>query len=198
MSVQFYKPTKTIKGTASRFSLNTKNECVFLSLIKQVGWDGKNGSFKGGAQCVTKLSVVEMGRFVAVMDKNLTESFFHTSENQTVQIKFSPYYSQQNTSDQKGFSLLVTKTNNQTKTNTSFLMGFNFGEAVALRQFFVFAMDRVFAYLHQKEKKEFEDKQKNNNSGAASSLVNKSKKSNDDEEEDVVTNAEPVEEEVMF
>lgn len=66
MPLAFYKPNPSVKGCACSFSFNSKDGAVFLSLVKQTGWDNssKTGAFKGGAQCNVKLNTNEIGGLI--------------------------------------------------------------------------------------------------------------------------------------
>ena len=136
--IHFYKPTPRVTGTACSFYLNKKDNAFFSTLIKQDGWnsDRKIGSFKKNKdnprkRVNIKFSPLEIASIVDTIKRNKELSGYHGS-NQIVRFKFGPYIRED---EQKGFSFSVTKEDKEDSTQkTSFLIGFNFGEAELLQQ----------------------------------------------------------------
>jgi len=154
--IQFYKPNSKNTGSGCSFNYSAKDDCVYINMIKQSGWDEskKRGSFSGNAQnpkmsCSLKLSTTEMGEIVSAIRRNGDFSGFHDSPKQVTKIKFSPYNraSKENPQQtvQVGFSLSVSKESKENaQDKTPFLMGFTFGEAVKLEAYLCMALVKSF------------------------------------------------------
>lgn len=101
-------------------------------------------------------------QLVSTASAKLSEfSNYHGGEgksNQTVQIKFAPYFSGE---AYKGLSLSVVKSDPQDSTSkVSFVMGFTIGEAITLREYLKFALTHCFSAIYSVDKKNFEEYQK--------------------------------------
>ena len=72
--LQFYKPNPKNTGSACSLYYSTSKECFFLQLLKQDGWNGKNGIFansrKDPLKNVTlKLSALEAAGLLLTLEK---------------------------------------------------------------------------------------------------------------------------------
>ena len=132
------------------------------SLIKQASWNSnaKKGSFaknkdNPSKRVIVKLSPTEVGGLIDSIETNREFSNYHTSQNQTLQIKFSPYMRDGN---QVGYSFSVYKQDKQDSTNkTSYVIGFTFPEARYLKEFLIYVLRKIFEKeneAHQKQQKE--------------------------------------------
>jgi len=132
------------------------------SLIKQASWDGnaKKGSFaknkdNPSKRVIIKLNPTEVGGLIDSIETNREFSNYHTSQNQTLQIKFAPYMRDGN---QIGYSFSVYKQDKTDSTNkTSYVIGFTFPEARYLKEFLIYVLRKIFEKeneKHQKQQKE--------------------------------------------
>ena len=161
--IHFYKPNAKVTGTACSFFFNTEEKAFFSQMIKQASWDSskRQGSFvknKGVADksVIVKLSAAEIGGVLDSIESNREFSAYHSSKNQISKIKFGKYEGE---GKQVGFSYSVNKENKEDSTsNTSFIIGFTFGEARLLKQYLMKALDASFTFYTPK-------KEQNQNSG---------------------------------
>ena len=136
--IHFYKPTPKVTGTACSFYLNKKDNAFFGTLIKQDSWNSERriGSFKKNKDNPSKrvnikFSALEIASFIDAIKRNQKFTGYHGS-NQIVRFTFGPYVRDE---EQKGFSFSVTKESKEDSTEkSSYLIGFNFGEAELLQQ----------------------------------------------------------------
>jgi hypothetical protein len=158
--IQFYKPNAKVSGSACSFWMNTDGS-VMASLIKQDSWnsDKKTGSFvknkdnpKG--RVIVKISPTEVGGIMDTIESNRSFSAYHSSQNQVLQIRFSPY-TDKSSNEQKGFSFSVNKQDkSDTNNKVSFIIGFTFPEARYLKQYLSFVLDYLFRKKFEEVKSE--------------------------------------------
>jgi len=159
--IQFYKPNPKTTGSACSFWSNYDGS-IMASLIKQASWDNnaKKGSFaknkdNPNKRVIVKLNPAEVGGLIDSIETNREFSNYHTSQNQTLQIKFAPYI---RNGDQVGFSFSVFKQDKQDSTNkASYVIGFTFPEARYLKEFLIYVLRKIFEKereSHQKDQKE--------------------------------------------
>jgi len=147
--ISFYKPNSKNTGTACSFSVNSKDESIWSSLIKQSSWNDtkKIGSFSENQNnpnksVKIKFALTEAAGLLDALERNTEFSAYHTSEKQSTQIKLSPYIRDDK---QVGFSYIVNKTDKQNSENKqSYLIGFYFNEARLLKEFLQYALSSVF------------------------------------------------------
>jgi hypothetical protein len=147
--ISFYKPNSKNTGTACSFSVNSKDNSVWGSLIKQSSWNDakKIGSFSENQNnpnksVKVKFSLTEAAGLLDALERNVEFSAYHTSEKQITRIKLSPYMRDDK---QVGFSYAVNKEDKQNSENKqSYLIGFYFNEARLFREFLVYALNSVF------------------------------------------------------
>lgn len=147
--ISFYKPNSKNNGTACSFSVNTKDESIWCSLIKQSSWNEKTktGSFidnKDNPQksAKVKFSLVEVAGLLESLEKNVEFSAYHSSDKQITKIKLLPYVREEK---QVGFSFSVNKENKENSENKqSFLIGFYFNEARLLKEFLLYTLQATF------------------------------------------------------
>ncbi|MDB4664879.1 hypothetical protein OAE97_00865 [Verrucomicrobia bacterium] len=152
--IQFYKPNPKVTGHACSFNYSDRDRCVYVNLIKQASWDDskKRGTFGQNAKnpaksCNFKLSDDEMCGIINTIRSNAEFKIFHSNPNQKTMGSFSPYMRQET---QMGFGLSINKqpTNGE---KSSFLVGFNFGEAIKLEAFFTFCLTKIFQALDKEQ-----------------------------------------------
>lgn len=158
--ISFYKPTKTVTGTACSFYYNSNDKSFFCTMIKQHGYNEKTrlGSFSENRnnpnkRVNVKFNAVEIASFIDTIESNREFTGYHGS-NQIARFKFCPYV---RGDQQIGFSLSVTKELKEDSTNkTNFLIGFTYPESVLLREHLAHLLKESFL----NEEKEFKSKNK--------------------------------------
>jgi len=152
----FYKPTRSVKGSLANFSFNSKGEKkgMFVEMVKQTGWDNQNstGSFKNGDKVNIKLSIFEAAAIMRAIEQNTAASekgFYHSSAKGSATISFSPYIRD---GKQIGFSLSISKQEG-TSDRKNFVIGFDFNESWALKEFLRFSLDHIFSGMYSDEVK---------------------------------------------
>jgi len=141
--IQFYKANAKVTGTACSFSVNPKDKSVYASLIKQKSWDAnsKTGRFDTENKCITKLNVMELGAIINAIETKTDWSAYHGTQTRATKMNFSPY----SQGDNHGYNFRVTADSKEDSENkATFSMGFRYGEAEALKQYFVFSMHSIF------------------------------------------------------
>ena len=147
--ISFYKPNSKNTGTACSFSVNSKDNSVWGSLIKQSSWNDakKIGSFSENQNnpsksVKVKFSLTEAAGLLDALERNTEFSAYHTSEKQITKIKLAPYIREEK---QVGFSYSVNKEDKQNVENKqSYLIGFYFNEARLLKEFLTYSLNSVF------------------------------------------------------
>lgn len=120
-------------------------------MIKQASWSGRTGSFKENrnnplGSITVKLSQKEVAGLLYAMDRNKEVSEVHTSERQSVQIRFTPYIDKQ-TNEQRGFSFGITKTILPERTDkVGIVIGLDFKEMRLLREYLIHLLNKSFEY----------------------------------------------------
>lgn len=164
--ISFYKPNSKNTGTACSFSVNTKDNSVWSSLIKQNGWNDakKIGSFSGNQNnpdksVRIKFSLVEAAGILDALNRNIEFSAYHSSERQITRIKFAPYIKDGN---QVGYSYMVSKENKENSENKqNYLIGFYFSEASLLKEFISYALRTIFEASRLESIKKIKNPSKN-------------------------------------
>jgi len=133
------------------------------SLIKQASWDGnaKKGSFaknkdNPNKRVIIKLNPTEVGGLIDSIETNREFSNYHTSQNQTLQIKFAPYL---RNGEQIGYSFSVFKQDKQDSGNkVSYVIGFTYPEARYLKEFLIYVLRKIFEKENEKHQKQQKEK----------------------------------------
>lgn len=159
--MNIFKSSKSIKGCAAGISFNSKEQCLFIQLVKQTSYNEETrlGSFAGGEKVTIKSSKAEIGSLLDVLRRNVPYSTVHRSRDAMTQIYFEPYFIVNNETQQKehkGYGLRVIKKSQDKESK--FLMSFNFGEAELLRSYLNFALDHMHGAEYAAEKKRYSDK----------------------------------------
>jgi hypothetical protein len=143
-----------------------KEGAVYVSLVKQVSWNesNKTGSFSGGSQTSIKLSPIEVGRFIRVLEKDETYNTVHRSDSGMTIIDFKPYVKN---GEFKGYGLAINKNTDGEKE--SFMVGIGLGEDVQVREFLKLALEHIHLAAYAEEKRRTEEyyESKNSKGGAA-------------------------------
>jgi hypothetical protein len=159
MRVQFYKPNPRVTGTACSF-WTSEDGSIMSSMIKQDSWDAskRRGSFSKNKdnpakKVIIKLNATEAGAIVDAMESNRKWSGYHQSAKQVTKINFGPYEMK---GEQVGFSYGVNKEDKEDSTNkSSFIIAFNFGEAVVLREALIDSIKKSVEFTPQHKSQNF-------------------------------------------
>lgn len=154
MAIHIYHPSKTVKGSAASFWYSSRENCVFATILKQSGWDeaSQNGTFKDSMddenkRVNIKLSAVEVGSILEVIDKNREFKTYHDNEVSPKTIAFIPWVKDD---VQKGFTFSVNVANKQDSTQSkSFFIGLNFGEARLIKEYLTYSL--CVSFISKKE-----------------------------------------------
>lgn len=160
--IQFYKPNPKNSGSACSFWSNYDGS-IMTSLIKQASWNdkAKKGSFaqnkdNPNKRVIVKLNPTEVGGLIDSIETNREFSNYHTSQNQTLQIKFTPYL---RNGEQVGFSFSVFKQDKTDSTNkASYVIGFTYPEARYLKEFLIYVLRKIFEAENEKHQKAQKEK----------------------------------------
>jgi hypothetical protein len=174
--MQLYKPNKSNKGHAIGLEFNSKDQNLFLSVIKQNGFNpnGK-GKFNGGKQVKVALGAHEVGGILSVISDlkqpiyktdratliptRRTQEYHHESEKQSCKIKFSPYVAQDGTVN--GLSFSVIQTDKKTTETTTYSFWAAPDEFSLLEEYLKFVLDHFFTADYSAKKKARDEKFKN-------------------------------------
>jgi hypothetical protein len=161
MSIQFYKPNKSNKGFAASFQDSHQNDCVFVQIIKQSGWDDTKhiGSFATSRTDITanttiKINDLEAAALLDVIERNRPFTAFHDSDSPK-SVSFVPWISKTppeegQKPEQRGFSFFITigsKTDSDYKN--AFYIGFSYAEARLIREFLINTLHSHFNIARQ-------------------------------------------------
>ena len=168
--LQFYKPNPRNTGSACSIYYSTSNKCFFLQVLKQDGWNGKNGVFgpsrTNPQRSVTlKLSTIEAAGILLTLEKaNDKFAGFHKypGARYTTTITLEPYTASK---EPGAYSLSIFKkdTQDSTAASVSFRIGLYAAEARLLREYLVLGLGQILLYRP-------EDKDKDKNVGEAASV----------------------------
>jgi len=158
--LQYYKPNKSVKGSAASFSLNSKKGNVFISVIKQVSYNEERhiGGFKGGKQANIQLDQFEIGALIDCIDSGRNFKGIHKSDKFTTTISFSEYIKEDK---HLGYGLSIYRQGDNPDDKDSWLIGFKFGEAVVLKKWLEFALTHIFTADYSVDKKKNDEYFKN-------------------------------------
>lgn len=141
-----FKPNARCLGHAAFFSLSAEKGCVYVSIIKQSGWNNetKKGSFKQSRDDSTKITSIklgtfELGKIINSIERRVPADMYHISPSGSTKISFSPRQVQtKDGGSATQFSLAVFKSK-----ELSFHISFDDGEAVVLREALKVALTEI-------------------------------------------------------
>ena len=164
-----YKPNQSNKGHGLGLQFNSKEEVLFLNLIKQNGFNANGkGKFNGGKQVTVALGAHEIGGILAVIDglkspiyasekatlkpKRHKQEYHHESEKQSLKISFSAY-EDKDSGEVKGLSISVLQTvkENSEKNSYSFWAGLD--ESYLIEEYLKFVLGHFFSADYAEDKK---------------------------------------------
>ena len=159
--IQLYKPNSRNEGCAFGFREGVNNDrdaepCVYVTAIKQFSWNSKtrNGSFSENKdnpdkKIQIKLNEVELGGFIAAVDRYQDFSAFHSYEDTKTSITFKTYSKK---GGEQAFSLTLTRNSAE-----KFGLGVEMGEAYLMAEYFRYILRKLF---HQRAVKQEEYRKK--------------------------------------
>lgn len=153
MGLLLFKPNKSVKGHSACFTFNSKDNAIFLQLVKQTGWTNDVGTFTGGQKLQVKFSIWEVGNMIDALKNNKEYKTYHDGINQQLNISLSPYMKE---GKQLGYGLKIYQTAGESKTG--FLLGLTFGEAVVVSKWLENALVHIFDAIYSadiQESKEY-------------------------------------------
>lgn len=164
MPFTLYKASPSIKGAGIGFSVNSKDQAIYVSMVQQSNWDGarKVGTF-AGAKANFKFTISEVGGFIHTILKNQPLKLYHQipGKHQT-SIEFSPWFVDAKDAngqltgkkEQKGYGFRATKTEGTNKTN--FNITISLGESYAILEWLRFALEKCYSAIYSQDKKDAE------------------------------------------
>lgn len=155
--IQFYHPTKDVRGTASSFWYSDRNDAAFATILKQSGWDeqNQNGVFKASVDDPTKkatikLDWVELGGILDCIERNRPFTSFHDFDDKPKAISFQPRFDKTEPTKQIGFAFSITITDKQDSTKKeSFYIAFRLPEARLIREYIIYLLHTHFKRVNK-------------------------------------------------
>mgnify|MGYP001593512640 FL=1 len=155
MPSNYFSANPKGSGAALFVSFQSKEQCVFFKLLKQVSWDAKSrtGSFKDGAFVNVKFSPDEVADFIRAVRVNGESKFYHQFINNVTSGWFRYYHfdAENNNPAKSGFGLTVKN------GDTEFKVGFTLGSAERLAEYLKFALQRINEAIYAADKKDAEE-----------------------------------------
>lgn len=158
MALTIFSGNKTGTGGAMFVTFASKDQAVYLKIVKQTEWNEKTSkpSFAGGAIVNIKLSMDEVGDYIHAVAGHTACKFYHEFNKEVTSGNFS-YWSKDYTgkdgkpAKSEGFGLSIKKGEIQAK------IGFSLGAAEKFSQYLQFALNHMFSAIYAQDKKEFEE-----------------------------------------
>lgn len=175
MGLTIFSGNKTVTGGAMFVTFQSKDQAVYLKIVKQTEWNEKTAkpSFTGGAVVNIKLSMDEVGDYIHAVAGHTARKFYHEFNKEVTSGNFS-YWSKDFTdkagkpAKSEGFGLSIKKGEIQAK------IGFSLGAAEKFSQYLQFALNHMFSAIYAQDKKEQEEyMKKRDGEKTASALVSK-------------------------
>ena len=164
-----YKPNQSNKGHGIGFQFNSKEEVLFLNVIKQNGFnESGKGKFSGGKQVTVALGAHEIGGILAVIDSlkspiyanekatlkpiRRKQEYHHESAKQSLKITFSAY-EDKTTGEVKGLSISVLQTVKEGSEKNSYSFWAGADEYFLIEEYLKFVLGHFFAADYAIDKK---------------------------------------------
>lgn len=186
MSLDFFKPTKSVKGALISVNFSAKADKVtegkvekgdrsfYVNLVAQTGWDNErgNGSFKDGKKITVKFAPHEIAGMLSAIKKNITlaeamgvQYVYHDGEKTATTINFGPHFKKVqkdgqwiDSGNQVGFALRVTKTDKVNKDNKDSLgIGLTWAETELFSLFLQDGLVHIFSALYASSINKFKE-----------------------------------------
>jgi hypothetical protein len=169
MSFQLFKPNGSNKGHGLGLQFNSKEEVLFLNVIKQNGFNANNkGKFLGGKQVTVALGAHEIGGILAVIDSlksplyktdkatlkpnRRKQEYHHESAKQSLKITFSAY-EDKTTGEVKGLSISVLQTVKEGSEKNSYSFWAGVDESYLIEEYLKFVLGHFFSADYAEDKK---------------------------------------------
>jgi len=164
-----YKPNSSGKGHGLGFQFNSKEEVLFLNVIKQNGFNANGkGKFNGGKQVTVALGKHEIGGILAVIDSlkaplyktdkatlkpnRRKQEYHHESAKQSLKITFSAYEDKES-GEVKGLSISVSQTVKEGAEKNSYSFWAGVDESYLIEEYLKFVLGHFFAADYAEDKK---------------------------------------------
>ena len=172
MPFLLYKPNKNNSGHGLGLQFNSKDQNLFLTIVKQTGFsEGGKGTFKGGKECRVALGAHEIGGILAVINglklpsyktEKITlaparheQKYHHESEKQSCKISFSPYITKEG--EVRGLSISIFQTIKESGEGTPFSFWAGIDEMFLLEEYLKFVLGHFNAADYSADKKKREE-----------------------------------------
>jgi len=166
--MHLYKPNKNSSGSACQVQYNRFSDCLYISLVKQTGWNpqgngGKGtGTFKNSpVNILAKFSKFEIGSFLDAIERNVEFKFFHSSNMGSTSGSFQPY---ERNGRLIGFSLSIFQKDTENNQQNA-VIGFTFSETIVLRELLLQALResaiKEFDKSEEYSRKKFQESNQN-------------------------------------
>jgi len=156
MNLSLYKPNSKNTGCAFNFSVGQGNKglpALYASAIQQHSWDGnsKTANFANNKEdpdknINVKFNEFEVGSIISAFDKRYEYSTYHTFEENSTSIKFTPWDKSVKAKDGQqtipAFGMVLTRNGNQV-----FRLPLEPGEVETLKRLFKFYLNELFNAL---------------------------------------------------
>jgi hypothetical protein len=152
---QYAKGNKNNTGMLTTVAFNSKEEAVFISLIRQTGWSAEHNrpTFGGGERIVIKINPIEVAGIITAIEKRDAFSFFHSFDGAAGTNGSLKYMEQQKDdgSTRCGFGLYMKKDGKDYKTS------FTVAEATEMSFFLRFSLDHIYSAIYSAAKQQAEE-----------------------------------------
>lgn len=172
-----YKPNQSNKGHGIGFQFNSKEEVLFLNVIKQNGFNANGkGKFNGGKQVTVALGAHEVGGILAVIESlkaplyktdkatlkpnRRKQEYHHESAKQSLKITFSAYEDKES-GEVKGLSISVLQTVKEGAEKNSYSFWAGVDESYLVEAYLKFVLEHFFAADYAEDKKKRAEAAKN-------------------------------------
>ena len=160
MNLSLYKPNSKNTGCAFNFSVGTGNKglpALYASAIQQHSWDSnaKTANFANNKDdpdknINVKFNEFEVGSIISAFNNRHEYSTYHTFEENSTSIKFTPWDKQVKTKDGQqtvpAFGMVLTRNGNQV-----FRLPLEPGEVETLKGLFNFYLGELFGALKDQQ-----------------------------------------------
>jgi len=172
-----YKPNQSNKGHGLGLEFNSKEQVLFLKVIKQNGFNANGkGKFSGGKQVTVAFGAHEVGGILAVIDSlksplystdkatlkpnRRKQEYHHESAKQSLKITFSAYEDKA-TGEVKGLSISVLQTVKEGSEKNSYSFWAGVDESYLIEEYLKFVLGHFFSADYAENKKKRAEAAKN-------------------------------------
>lgn len=162
MPLSFFAGNKSNTGGAAYVSFNSKEEAVFIKIVKQTEWNTttNHAVFKGGQTINFKLTLDEVGGLIETIRNRGKIAFFHSFDKNTTTGNFNYFEipsKEPNRDPRRGFGLSLKN------NGVDYKVAFTLGSAENLMEYLKFALTHCYSAIYAidiKDAKEYLAKKK--------------------------------------